>query len=389
MVTRERDAISLWTKNFITITIVNFLIFFGFQMLMPTLPIYVKNIGGDSSVIGLINGIFTISALLTRPLSGILLDKIGRRKIFLVGLAIFIIAVLSYSWLSTVSLILLFRLIHGFGWGASSTAASTIATDNIPKERFGEGIGYFSLSSSLAMAVGPAVGLYITANHSFSILFFIATLLPILSFLLSFTLKYEEASKEDLSKEPRLLFEKSSLIPSIIVFFITISYGTLVSFLSLYALERGIENIGSFFTIYATSLIVSRPIFGKIVDNFGLDFAVIPGFLSIFAAMVLLSRATSLPIFLLVALIYGVGFGAAQSSLQTMAIINSSNKRYGAANATFFTGFDAGIGFGSIVFGIIASKSGYSQMYLLTTVVILISFGIYLILGRKSQIKSS
>lgn len=373
----------LWTRNFITITMVNLLIFLGFQMLMPTLPVYVKSIGGADSVIGLVTGIFTISALLTRPVSGLLLDKVGRKKVFLVGLGIYILSVFAYNWLATIALILLFRFIHGFGWGASSTSSNTIASDYIPKERFGEGMGYFSLSSSLAMAAGPAVGLYITSNYSFTLLFFISASLASLGFLLSLSLEFKEVTKKELEKKQAALYEKSSLKPSIIVFFLTITYATIVSFLSLYAAERGIQNIGMFFTVYAFSLLISRPVFGKVVDRFGFDFAVIPGLVCIFIAMILLSQASTLSMFLLVALIYGIGFGAGQSSLQTMAVVSAPSNRRGAANATFLTGFDSGIGFGSIVFGLVAASFGYSQMYIWSTVAIGLAFLLYFGIGRK------
>ena len=144
---KSNNNIQLWTKNFIIITLLNFLIFFSFQMLQPTLPIYVKELGGTDSVVGLVTGIFTVSALIARPFAGKTLDKIGRKPVFIIGLAIFAASVLAYSWLPIIGLILFFRLIHGFGWGISNTAVNTIASDNIPKARFGEGMGYFSLAA--------------------------------------------------------------------------------------------------------------------------------------------------------------------------------------------------------------------------------------------------
>lgn len=382
---QAQKSVPLWTKNFILITIINFLVFFGFQMLLPTFPVYVKNLGGKDSIIGLVTGIFTVSALVARPLSGRVLDKIGRKGVFIAGMGISILAVLSYGWISTIGLILLFRLIHGFGWGASSTASSTVASDNIPRERFGEGMGYFSLASSFAMAVAPAVGLYVVSKYSFHILFFVSAGLAILGFLLAFTLKYQKVEKQEQPKVKAALYEKSSIRPSIVIFFVCITYGSLTSFLPLYAAQRGIQNIGLFFTVFAVSLLVSRPVFGKIIDRFGFDFAVIPGLSCILIAMVLLSQASVLPVFLVVAFIYGTGFGAVQSSLQTMAVVNTPPHRLGAANATFLTGFDSGIGLGAIILGAVASAVGYSQMYLWAVVSLIIAFILYFLVARKGR----
>lgn len=114
----KNNTETLWTKNFILINIINLLIFFSFQMLLPTLPIYVKELASSNSIIGLVTGIFVVSSVIIRPISGLLLDKLGRQKVFVVGLIIFILSVLSYSIFSVIGVILFIRFIHGFGWGS-------------------------------------------------------------------------------------------------------------------------------------------------------------------------------------------------------------------------------------------------------------------------------
>lgn len=377
MKVKEQRSAALLTKDFILITIINLLIFFGFQMLMPTFPVYIKKLGGEASIVGLVAGIFTVSSLVARLLSGAALDRIGRRGVFLAGLGVFILAVLSYSWLPTIGLILTFRLIHGLGWGASSTASSTIASDSIPKERFGEGMGYFSLASSLSMAIAPAAGLFVISNYSFNVLFSVSAGLAALGFLLSFALKYRKIKMHEQPKTKAVFFDRSAVRPSIIIFFITVSYGTVVSFLPLYAAQEGIQNIGLFFTVYAIALLISRPVFGRVSDKLGYNFAVIPGLICVLITMVLLSQASIMTMFLTAAFIYGIGFGAVVSSLQAMAVVNTPPNRRGAANATFFTGFDSGIGLGAIIFGAVASAVGYSRMYLWSVVPVVLAFILY------------
>lgn len=383
----KQNKETLWTKNFMIINMINLFIFFSFQMLLPTLPIYIKELGGSNSVIGLVTGIFVVSSVIIRPISGLLLDKLGRQKVFVIGLIIFILSVLSYSIFSVISVILFIRFIHGFGWGAVSTGSSTIATDNIPKKRFGEGMGYFSLTSSLAMALAPVIGLSLVANYGTNMLFYVSTILAILAFIAAFKLKYKDTATQDTSKVKGALYEKSSLKPSLIVFFFSITYGALTSFLPLYAAEQGIANIGIFFTVYAAALFITRPLFGKIIDTLGFDYAIIPGLILVVIAMGLLSVASSLPVFLITALIYGIGFGATQSSLQTMAMAGVPSNRLGAANATFLTAFDSGIGLGSIILGVVSSSIGYSQMYLWAAISAMIAFLLYFLIGRKKQVK--
>lgn len=380
-ITENREA--LWTRPFVTITLVNLLLFFGFQLLIPTLPVYVKSLGAGDHVIGWVNGIFTISALIIRPFSGIALDRFGRKWIFLAGLLLFVVVTAMYSFLPTVAMLLIFRFIHGFGWGAASTGSNTVASDTIPKSRFGEGIGFFTLASNVAMAVAPAVGLYMLAEYSFQRLTFLSAGLVLLSFLLALVFPYQKPEKSAAPKERQALFERSSLRAAVVMFFVTVTYGAINSFIALYAAERGITNIGIFFSVMAVVMLVSRPVFGKLVDRYGFSVAVLPGLILTIIAIARLSLATQLNDFLMVALSYGIGFGALQSSLQAMAVVHAPKHRLGVANSTFYFGFDSGIGFGSILLGMLASNVGYSRMYRWSILFIVIAFVVYVMSGKK------
>src|SRR5690554_2107275 len=92
----ETNLERIWTKNFTLIVISNFFIFLGFQMTIPTIPLFVENMGGNEQLMGLVVGIFTFSALLIRPYAGIAVDSKGRKLLYLLGLAIFVVSVGSY-----------------------------------------------------------------------------------------------------------------------------------------------------------------------------------------------------------------------------------------------------------------------------------------------------
>lgn len=378
----RKNSIPLWSRNFVTIIVSHFFLLFGFQVLIPTIPIFADTLGANETVIGLVSGLFTISAVLIRPVSGVFLDRIGRRIVLVVSLLVFIFSALSYTMISTISALLIFRFIHGIGWGSSNTASDTVATDNIPQERFGEGMGFFGLSMSLGMAVGPAVGMFIVSNYSFNSLFYASAILVFLSLIISSTVKYGKQEKRS-TGEALILFERKSVEPAILMALITISYGTIIGFISLYAQELGIENIGSFFTVYASALLVTRPILGKIVDKYGFDYAVIPGIILILISMVFLGFISSFRSYLLIAVIYGIGFGACQLSFQTMAIIDIPQNKRGGANAVFYVGFDGGITIGSILYGYLASLFGYANMYFLTVIPAFLALVSYIIIRRK------
>ena len=136
-----------------------FALFSSFYFFMPVLPLFVAGpLGGDESTIGLVTSLFTITAVLFRPLGGFLMDRYGRRVVHLVALAAFAAVVWGYVLVSSLAMLLMLRLLHGLPWGAANTAANTVAADLVPRERRGEGIGLFGMSQTLAMATAPAVG---------------------------------------------------------------------------------------------------------------------------------------------------------------------------------------------------------------------------------------
>lgn len=355
---------SLWSRDFILIVVINLFVFMSWQMLLPTLPLYAKSLGGSDALLGWLFGAPTIASLLIRPFSGILLDNIGRKAILIPGLFILMLVTFSFPCITAVMILVTIRFFHGVGWGLASTASSTIASDNIPKEKFGEGMGYFSLSGSLAMAIAPGIALAIFAAQGFKAVAISSTAMVFAVFFLSFFIRASATEEKKIKKSRAALYEKASIVPAFLMFLICSTYGAITGFLALYANDLGIKNIGAFFTVFAITLLMSRPALGKLTDKYGFAATLYPGIIFVLLTMIILYKVINIPAFLFAAFFYGLGLGATQASLQTMSIVRAPKDRLGAANATFFTGFDGGIGFGSVLGGIVAANIGYASMYL-------------------------
>lgn len=366
----------LWSRSFVLLIFLNFAMFMGFQILMPVLPVYARALGGNEATAGLVVGIFTISAVVVRPFIGKGLDILGRKKIFLIGFIFFCLFSLSYTMASTVLVLLFLRFFHGFGWGTTSTTANTVASDIIPRSRLGEGMGYFGLTSTLAMAIAPALGLYMIQHLSFGFdgVFIFSGIAFLVAMGLSLGICYPTLQPQP---EKGALFEKSAFRSATIVTLLTMPYGSVVTFIALYAQQQGITNIGLFFTVYALVLMISRPLFGRLSDQKGFAIAIVPGLLGVMLALFLLSLAQTIPLFLLAGAVYGLSFGAAMPALQAMSVQNVPPHRRGAASATYSTGFDLGIGLGSILLGTVAQVAGYSSMYLWAILPVLLALIIF------------
>ncbi len=376
----------IWNKTFFLIMLVSFLMFLSMYMLLPTLPLYAQTLGGNETVAGTIVAVFTLSAVLVRPWFGNLLDRKGRKLILIIGVGIFFVSALAYNLVFSIFTLLALRVVHGIGWGASTTATGTIASDVIPAVRRSEGMGYYGISATIAMSVGPALGLYLVEYRSYSILFTGSAILAALGLVGSLFINYEVPRKIQEVKAPLrkgVILEKSAIPPALVLFFITLTYGGIVTFLPSYAAYRGVGNIGIFFTVYALVLLFGRPVIGKLADRYGARKFLVPGILLIAAALLLLVIASSLPMFLLVGVVYGLGFGTVQPILNALVISLSPPERRGAANATFAVAMDLGIGLGAVTLGFLAQKMGYEYMYGCSAVFALLALVMYFALLRN------
>ncbi|KQL50868.1 MFS transporter [Heyndrickxia shackletonii] len=386
---KGRRKEKIWTKDFILIVIANFFIFLGFQMTLPTIPLFVENLGGNDQLIGYVVGIFTFSSLLLRPFAGNLLETKGRGFVYLIGLAVFVLSVGSFGFLMSIALLFLMRVIQGVGWGFSTTASGTIATDLIPASRRGEGMGYFGLSGNLALAFGPSLGLILANPNilSFKSFFFICAGLGFVALLLSSRINYKKVERNQEKKKVKLdLYEKGALKPSLLLFFITVTFGGIASFLPLFTAEKHIEGIQVYFLIYALALMVTRTFAGQLYDRKGHQAVFIPGTLLVLAAMVLLAWLPNSAVLFTAAALYGLGFGSVQPALQAWAIEKAPINRRGMANATFFSFFDLGVGLGAMVFGQIGHLFGYSSIYKAAAISVFISILLYVFFLLKERI---
>jgi len=367
----------IWTRDFTLICISNFFIFLGFQMTLPTIPLFVEHLGGNEQLIGLVVGIFTFSALLIRPFAGHQLEIRGRRFVYLLGLAIFVLSVGTYGIISSLLFLFLFRMVQGIGWGFSTTASGTIATDLIPAKRRGEGMGYFGLFGNIALAFGPSLGLTLAGTISYTKLFSICAILGLVALILSSRIHYKKI--EPVKENPRKwdFYEETALPPSILLFFITVSFGGIAAFLPLYTVQKGISGIEWYFLLFAVALMISRTFAGRLYDLKGHRAVFAPGAFSIVLAMLLLAWLPSSLVLYIAAFIYGLGFGALQPALQAWAIQTAPENRKGMANATFFSSFDLGVGIGAIAFGQIAYLLGYQSIYIASAISVLISILLY------------
>lgn len=381
----------LWTKDFIVISIINFFLMLVMYLLLVTIaPFTVEEYGASTSMAGLVSGIFIIGTLTARIATGVLIGKIGSKRILLIGLVVSVIATGLYFGAVSMPLLLANRFFHGIGLGIASTATGTMIAQIIPASRRGEGIGYFSMSTVLATAIGPFIGIFMLQHYKFSLLFMVSLLLGVSSLLMFFFVN--EVSKPSSVKSTvviekqrgwRSVLEAKAIPISVVTLFVAIAYSGVLSFISFYAKELDLVKSASFFfLVYALAVLVSRPFTGRLLDVKGAKFVVYPALVCFAIGLLLLSQVQSGLLLLVAGAIIGLGFGNFQSCAQAIALKGISVERIGIATSTFYIFLDFGFGFGPYFLGLLAPVIGYSGLYLSLMVLVVAALGVYIFLYR-------
>jgi MFS family permease len=362
----------LWTRDFIIVSAVNFLAVTVFYLLVVVIGLYAVNeFQASVSQSGLVVGAFIVGVLAGRLAVGPYVDRIGRKRSILIGLSLAVVACLFYFVKAGIGFLIINRFMHGVAVGISATAAATVVAHLIPASRRGEGVGYFSMSNSLAAAVGPFFGIYLVGHSGFSVILGVCCALSLVTFLVAATLRVPEAEPVPESAAPAKRFSLSRLLePKVIpicsvIFLCALGFSSVMSFLSAFALERDLTEAASFFfLVYAITVLVSRPVTGRLLDSRGANIIMYPGFVFFALGLALVGMSTSATPLLAAAGLIGLGFGNMQSCAQAIALKLVDPHQMGMATSTFFIFLDAGLGFGPYLLGLIISQIGYANLYL-------------------------
>ncbi|WP_424767203.1 MFS transporter [Paenibacillus sp. sgz302251] len=389
----------LWTADFIKICLSSFFLFFAFYTLATALSVYVTNgLGGTETQAGLSMTVFIIAAVLLRPFAGQLMTRFGENKVMIISLLFFLLCSVAYFGVFGYVMLLLIRFLHGGAFAIATTSTNTTAINIMPEHRKGEGISYFSLFMSLAMIIGPFVGLTITTHGGFNAMFALCAACSLIAFILVASVKRNQKQHSTDASEPksnvpvktklhwRDLIERKAVPIALSGFIIAFAYSGLVTFMSVYAHEQAIDQYASyFFVCFGIMIVLPRPIVGKLLDRASEHVIVYPA-IAIFAIGMLLLSVANSPVMLLISgAVIGLGYGALLPCFQTIAVLASPPHRRGLATATFYLLFDLGYGLGSYSLGALASHFGYSAMYMLASIVIVFTSVIYFILHHNRK----
>lgn len=386
----------LWTTTFVVNMLLNFIFYLVFYL--PTVVIgtmAMERYHASASIAGILSGIFIVGGFIARLWAGNNMKRLGAKKLLYIGTLIYFLLTFAYFFVHSVVLLLILRLVHGLGFGIAATASGTLAGAIVPSSRRGEGIGYYALSVTLSSAVGPFLSMFLYRTSGFYSLIWLSALLLFIALVGIFFIHAEKTTDSSNSIDNKVhkkfawsnYFEKEALPISLIAFLIGISYSSILSFMDAYAHNiHLLEAASFFFLVYAITVLLSRPITGRVFDGFGDNFVMYPTYLFFALGLLLIGFAHSGWMLLLAAIFIGLGYGSFSPFGQAIAIRNSEAHRLGITTSTFFGFMDMGVGFGPFILGMFMPLLGYRNLYFASAILALLIAVIYhFVHGRHAK----
>lgn len=373
----------IWNKAFISIFIANALMNLGQQMVNSLVAKYADYLGAAATLVGFLSGLFAATALVFKIFSGPAIDCFDRRKILVYSMLVLMVSYVGYGLSGSVPMLVAFRLLEGTARAFTATGCLAVASGTLPGDKFGSGIGVFSLGQAACQAIGPTIGLTLYRYIGYNATFFIGAACVACGAIAASLMKLPKKENKTAFKiRLSSIAAKEAMIPAIVLFLLNATFFTVNSFLAIYGTDMGVINIGFFFTVYAGTMVISRPLIGKLSDRYGVVKVTIPALFCFAASFLMISIAHSLPMFLVSAFVAAFGFGAAQPALQTLCMKCVPEERRGAASNTAYIGNDLGNMVGPVIAGVVIEAVGYRIMWRVMILPLVVAL-LFVLMTRK------
>ena len=371
----------IFNRNFSIVALINLLVMTVYYLTFITSTAYAREAYNASlSTAGFTAGIMVIGCLVGRFVTGNLLSLFGNRNILFSGIMMLLASIVFFFYANSLPLLFLQRLLIGIGVGVIGTATGTIIAYVVPQQHHGLGISLFSLSTALALAFGPFLGIILSRWFDYKTINGVCCGAGAVCLLLFFLL----GELPGMRKRHRPFWELNSYIDprvvrfSLVALVTCLGYGCVQAFMTSLAAERNLTSAASiFFLCYGLAAIGTRPITGRMFDVRGENVIFYPCLLLTAISHILLAKAHNSGLLLLSSVLLGIGFGNFQSASQSVSLSLVSKSRFAQATTTFYVFFDLGIGVGPYLFGFLIPSMGYDGMYQVLALCVLGAVGMY------------
>jgi MFS family permease len=361
----EKGETRIWNSLFIKVFIIDILAQYGIYTMNVLTPPYADHLGAAPTIVGLVSSLFALTALIFKVISAPAIDTFNRKIVLIVALFILLVSFTGYSFSTNIPMLGISRLLTGVALAFIPTCCITIASDSLPSDKISTGIGIYALGTALCQAVAPAVGLRMVNLTGYNITFAMLAVLMVLTIAYAGTMKTSFVRTKKFKISPTNIIAKEVLVPTSILYLLNMTFCIVNAFLVLFGLQQGVDSnhIGYFFTVLAVTLIFSRPLIGKLADEYGSVKVILGSMCCFIASFLVISYSRTFSMFLLAGFISAFGYAGCHPALMAVCMRSVPKERRGAASCTSYIGQDIGNLTGPVLAGAIAERLGYASMW--------------------------
>lgn len=388
---QQRDR--LLNGGYIALFLINLIVSVSFSMVSTTMSLYVTQLGNTASMAGTVVGALSVASLCMRPFSGLLSDRLERKRLLLASLTLIGAAMLGYGMTSSVGVLLALRIIHGIGFAAATTVTLALVAGVIPERQMTQGMGYFAIGQTIATAIAPTIGLWLGERFGLQTTFTLAAALIVVAIVLAGLLVRPVHRGKAAAGRPhwRDLIAVEALPFCMLSMAVAGATGLENSFVTLYGRELNMGNVGWYFTLSAAALFAARMFGGRLADRH-MRVIMLGGLGMMTGAFALLSVAGSAAAAGVAALLLGLaavmkalGLGVVQPALQSGSMRSVSRERRGAASSTYYLGADVGQALAPMAGGAVMEHFGTQAMFGSYMLPLVLGMGLYMIFTRTKE----
>lgn len=270
MLQTSKTNLSTYAKYFPVIILSTVLFLSTYYMLMPVLPVHMEAMGANTMQIAAVMGVFSVSSLVLRPVTGQLADAYGKKRLMIVSVLLFLVTPVLYRLGASLWLIAFVQVFYGFAIGGFTIASTAYVTDLAPAQYVSRVIGQLSIALILAKGLAPALGYRLWAKMGFGGVLTVTTAAALLAGMLVIRLGEVRPPERGRSKTPftTVIMRREVVFPTLTLFSGMVTFGAITTLLPLVAMERNLANIGTFFVIHTLAVIATRLVTGRMPDRY-------------------------------------------------------------------------------------------------------------------------
>lgn len=352
---QDRKGLLGYSKDFWLMCLANMFFFASFNMVIPEFSKFLEGLGGGDYKMWIIAS-FSLVAMIVRPYSGKITDKVGRMPVMLFGALVCVVCGLGYVFVTGVFLFFFLRSIHGLAAGFTPTGNVAYIADIVHAERRGEAMGWVGISGNIGTAIGPALGGWVAISYSTNTTFILSSVSALLALLIFSRMKETLVQREKLALKHFSITFKDFWEPAVrrvsIVMALTVfSFGTVLTVIPDFTLHLGFSNKGVFFSVFVLSSIIPRLLAGKASDNYGREPVARVGIFILMLSMVVLAITDSSILLMTGAVMMGLAQGIISPTLFAWASDLAPSDGKGRSMATLYIALELGVTLGAYVSG--------------------------------------